>query len=84
MTVLIPLTLLKYISEISSIVYKSVAHVLALAIALLFNKSLECHTFTDTVSLKKSKSDPDHKGGIMTDINNYRQISNLPILLKNI
>jgi hypothetical protein len=67
-------------SEIPSIVYKRASHALAPPIALLFNKSIECHTFPDI--LKKARVTPVHKGGNPADINNYRPISNLPILSK--
>ncbi|XP_069194277.1 uncharacterized protein [Procambarus clarkii] len=50
------------ISKIPSMVYKSAAHALARPIALLFNKSLECHTFPDI--LKKAKVTPVHKGAL--------------------
>jgi hypothetical protein len=68
------------ISEIPSMVHRRASHALAPSIALLFNKSLECHTFPDI--LKKARVTPVHKGGNTADINNYRPISNLPILSK--
>lgn len=61
--------------NISNIIYKRDAQVLAPFILILFNKLTEKHTFPD--DLKRAKITPVHKGDDQTNINNKKPVSNL-------
>ena len=59
---------------------KSVAHIVAPILAVLFNKSITLGIFPD--SMKVARVVPLHKGGATNDTNNYRPISVLTTFSK--
>ena len=68
------------LSEIPGIVYHSIADLLAPAVSVLINESLDTSTFPDC--LKIALVTPLFKKGDQSSPSNYRPISSLPILSK--
>ena len=68
------------LTDLSVVCLKKNIQVFSQHITLLYNFSIECETFPDR--LKVAGVTPAHKSGSRDSIDNYRRISNLPVLSK--
>ena len=68
------------LTDLSVVCLKKNIQVFSQHITLLYNFSIECETFPDR--LKVAGVTPAHKSGSRDSIDNYRPISNLPVLSK--